>query len=832
MSSTKDSEVSEPPTKRQKTQAKVTSFFVKKATPSKTVSDSNANSSSAVSPYSLHAAFEDDDVSWRASSGTYDLGLACRYRDNFTDEDRINILQKKWTAPNSYVFPKDSNNRRYSKEWETKYSWLRYSQSTNGAYCAVCVCFATGLSNTELITKPFNDWKNACGKKRGTLCNHDQSDGHEKAAERAQAFQNICSGKEKPVKVHLSQAYAQRVENNRQALLGILDVILSLAKRGIALRGNWCHETHEEHGNFNFFLKWKAQHDGVLAQHLKSAPKNAKYISPQIQNELIEAFATTLRGDIIAEAMKGDFYSIMADETCDIGHVEQLSLCIRYLRMNKNGATEVTEDFLGFVELPETNSATISDAMLRTLTKWGVDLGKWRGKGFDGASTMSGHVSGVTTRIQNALPKAKYFTHCRNHCLNLVIVNSCQSVPEVRNFMDSLKDMTVFINFCAKRKYIFKVSVSDKGADDFLKDLAPHEQELLTQSNRRQGIPTLSDTRWLARIDAISTLLIKYEQIFDALTNIAEKSNGQPKHDANSFLKRMSEFSYIISAVMTQYVLAFIRPLSVALQSKECDLVKAHRVCQTLLLALQHERTENTFNQLYLRACTILRKCFGEDQEPEVPRSNARKRQKHRANAPSTCPEEYYRINYYYPFLDHVVAHLEKRFPTQLSDIMLASYLMPSKLDEFTDEMEKKLLDTCQDDLPMPESLTQEIKMWKIKHKDNISKHETTFTDVLNNTSKAFFPNIHRIFSLLLTLPVGSCTCERSFSALRRLKTWCRTSIKEDKLNGLALAHIHMNHPLLQELEPERILKAWDATMSRRIYLAFNDPKETFDKSV
>jgi hypothetical protein len=34
-------------------------------------------------------------------------------------------------------------------------------------------------------------------------------------------------------------------------------------------------------------------------------------------------------------------------------------------------------------------------------------------------------------------------------------------------------------------------------------------------------------------------------------------------------------------------------------------------------------------------------------------------------------------------------------------------------------------------------------------------------------------PNVHVILKLLLTLPVGSCTCERSFSPLRRLKIIC-----------------------------------------------------------
>ena len=48
-----------------------------------------------------------------------------------------------------------------------------------------------------------------------------------------------------------------------------------------------------------------------------------------------------------------------------------------------------------------------------------------------------------------------------------------------------------------------------------------------------------------------------------------------------------------------------------------------------------------------------------------------------------------------------------------------------------------------------------------------------------------YYPNIREIFHiLLLTMPMGSVPCERSFSALRYLKQWNRTAIVQDRLNG------------------------------------------------
>ena len=45
--------------------------------------------------------------------------------------------------------------------------------------------------------------------------------------------------------------------------------------------------------------------------------------------------------------------------------------------------------------------------------------------------------------------------------------------------------------------------------------------------------------------------------------------------------------------------------------------------------------------------------------------------------------------------------------------------------------------------------------------------------------------------SLVCTLPVTSCDCESSVSALWRLKTYLRTTMGQDRLTGLALMHVH-----------------------------------------
>ena len=50
---------------------------------------------------------------------------------------------------------------------------------------------------------------------------------------------------------------------------------------------------------------------------------------------------------------------------------------------------------------------------------------------------------------------------------------------------------------------------------------------------------------------------------------------------------------------------------------------------------------------------------------------------------------------------------------------------------------------------------------------------------------------LHKFVLLLLTVPISTCTPERSFSALRYLKTYLRTTMSQERLNHCAIMHIH-----------------------------------------
>ena len=136
-----------------------------------------------------------------------------------------------------------------------------------------------------------------------------------------------------------------------------------------------------------------------------------------------------IRNSIVDECNSSSFWSVMADETTDVSTKEQVSVCVRYIRKTYPHGLEVCEEFLGFCTVSVANAEAITSAIIGLVEGAGLSMDQLVGKGFDGASTMSGHVSGVSVRLRNLYPKAKYFTHCRNHALNLVLIAGCNNVP-------------------------------------------------------------------------------------------------------------------------------------------------------------------------------------------------------------------------------------------------------------------------------------------------------------------------------------------------------------------------------------------------------------------
>lgn len=102
-------------------------------------------------------------------------------------------------------------------------------------------------------------------------------------------------------------------------------------------------------GKFRSLLRYRSNFDYNLRERLLNCPKNATYLSPDIQNQIINICGQLIQKKIASEIALSDCFSIITDETLDISGQEQLSICLRYVTAEEKPS--LREDFVAFFPL-------------------------------------------------------------------------------------------------------------------------------------------------------------------------------------------------------------------------------------------------------------------------------------------------------------------------------------------------------------------------------------------------------------------------------------------------------------------------------------------------
>lgn len=83
----------------------------------------------------------------------------------------------------------------------------------------------------------------------------------------------------------------------------------------------------------------------------------------------------------------------------------------------------------------------------------------------------------------------------------------------------------------------------------------------------------------------------------------------------------------------------------------------------------------------------------------------------------------------------------------------------------------------------------------------------------MRQTDENIFSSVDEGLRLLTTIPVTTCSCKRSISGLRRLKTWLCNTTTEARLNSQAV--IMFNHDV--EINYENVVDVFAEKNLRRI---------------
>jgi len=419
----------------------------------------------------------------------------------------------------------------------------------------------------------------------------------------------------------------------------------------------------------------------------------------------------------------------------------------------------------------------------------GIPVQDMRGQGYDNGANMSGCNSGVQTRMQEINPRA-FYVPCNNHTLNLVVNDAASCCVAAVSFFGIVQEFYNFFSASSKR------------------------WGMLAERVPNWTLKPLSDTRWESRINAIAPLRYQAGLVYDVLIDIAEdeKLTGATgtKTRADAFAlaeKFIKNYPFLCSLVLWHDVLFEINVTSKVLQGEQLSVVEATHQLKKTEEFLEKMRTDEGFDDVISKAKELAEELEIEPSFP--PPSQVRGRRRRRQfdyeaeDEPILDPEKKFRVEFFNYVLDTAKTAVQERFQLLSSHNKIFGFLynIPSiknmprlELEGFCKELEKALSDTDERSDIRALELVDELQSLSRRFPTDPASRETSpmaaLEFLVRSGLSSVFPNATIAFRILLTLPVSVAEGERSFSKLKIIKNYLRSTMGQERLDGLATISI------------------------------------------
>lgn len=290
--------------------------------------------------------------------------------------------------------------------------------------------------------------------------------------------------------------------------------------------------------------------------------------------------------------------------------------------------------------------------------------------------------------------------------------------------------------------------------------------------------------------------------LFVSVYNTVDEIEHNPKTwskeavaDAQGLRHVLETSDFVFPLVLCKRGLGLTRTLCVSLQSKAQDICRAYSEAKAVMAAVEETRRNvDAFHDECFQETSDLLSDIG-----SVPRIKRRAgRQQNRDNIPADTPSQFYKRSLTIPFLEDLASHMQQRFSGVVKSAILGLALIPSVftsndpilLAEWKQKL-GELATTYKEELPNPDGLSDELKIWEAKWTRFDGIVPETILDTLPYAMPSIYPNINTLLRIVSVLPVTTCSCERCISMLRLVKTYLRSSMCDERLNGLALMKSH-----------------------------------------
>ena len=162
-----------------------------------------------------------------------------------------------------------------------------------------------------------------------------------------------------------------------------------------------------------------------------------------------------------------------------------------------------------------------------------------------------------------------------------------------------------------------------------------------------------------------------------------------------------------------------------------------------------------------------------------------------------STPKSYYR-QIYYETIDLISSFILKRFdqPGLKTYKVLQDLLLNAAKGVPYDEELKVVINFYKDDFNVA-SLKVQLELFTTAYGQAEQSSQPSLCEVieymksLSPAMQSGISEVVKLLTLILVMPATNAVSERSASALRRIKTYLRTTMHQDRLNHLMVLHVH-----------------------------------------
>jgi hypothetical protein len=374
-----------------------------------------------------------------------------------------------------------------------------------------------------------------------------------------------------------------------------------------------------------------------------------------------------------------------------------------------------------------------------------------------------------------------------------------------RDMLEYVKDIVNLIRASPKRSALFvNMQASAMNVDS--------ERWNFSKTSSRLSLRPLCPTRWTCRHESIRSVIDNYCELEQTLEQVAATDMSDSGTKAHGLQIQMQSFAFFFSLKTGLRIFESTELLSKTLQSKDMTVTGAVKAAEKTSQTIQHLRDDDTW-------ATMWSSCINEAkrlniEEPTLPRVRRPNHRFDQGSAPRTLTvEEHYRM-VFFQLLDNILGSISSRLTQQnmlfymnTEELILkaANTKVISLAPVDRQQYEASVTSVCQhfvNDLDL-RSLTLQLDMLYDLVDGEVVKSIMDIAEIIRSLGpvRRLYSELTKLLVLMMVIPATSATAERSFSCLRRVQNFLRSTMSQERLNNLMILHIHQDLTDLLDLE-------------------------------